>query len=141
MPASLGIHDREDKAGPQGLSLKAGADRPSPPSADAGCAGWTSPVLALSASTPTQVVPLDVEPSGVRVFVDGQPVPGAPASLTLRSDRPHVVHLERDGHQAQQIILETRKTGSGTRLEPAAVRARLEPVVPKERQVTIEGAD
>jgi len=105
--------------------------------------GGTLLALALLAGcqVPTQVVPLELEPAGTRVFVDGELVAGRPDALTLRSDRPHVVHLERDGHQAQQVVLETRETASGPRLDPPVVRARLAPMVPTERQVTIEGGE
>lgn len=90
---------------------------------------------------PMQSVPLHLDTSGARVFVDGVRVDSGAGSLTLRSDRPHVVHIERDGHQAQQVVLESRETPSGPRLEPAEIRVRLAPVVPTERQIQIQGAD
>jgi hypothetical protein len=98
-------------------------------------------VFFVACQTPTQIVPLHLEPSGTRVFVDGHAVPAGVRTLTLRSDRPHVVHLEREGHQAQQIVLETRATPDGPRLEPAEIRAQLESVVPTERKIQIEGDD
>jgi hypothetical protein len=95
----------------------------------------------VACRAPTQVVPLHLEPAGTRVFVDGQAVPGSPAALTLRSDRPHVVQLEQDGHRTQQVVLESRETSSGPRLEPPELRVRLEAVVPTEHRISIERAE
>jgi hypothetical protein len=94
-------------------------------------------VCAACQAPPTQQVPLHLEPSGVRIFVDGTEIAGSPAELDLRSDRPHVVHLERDGYRAQQVVLESR----ASRLEPAEIRLTLAPEVPTERQIRIEGAE
>ncbi len=96
--------------------------------------------LAIGCQVPIQVVPLHLE-AGTRVFVDGREVPRASESIELRSDRPHVVHLQRAGHHVQQLILETRETEDGPRLDPDEIRIRLEPVVPTERRIQIEGAD
>jgi hypothetical protein len=85
---------------------------------------------------PTQRVPLHLEPAGVRVFVDGAEVTGPPQELDLRADRPHVVHLQRDGYRPQQVVLESR----ASRLEPAEIRLSLAPEVPTERQIKIEDA-
>ena len=96
--------------------------------------------LAIGCQVPIQVVPLHLE-TGTRVFVDGRELPQASKSVELRSDRPHVVHLQRAGHRAQQLILETHETEDGPRLHPDEIRVRLQPVVPTERKIRIEGAD
>lgn len=96
--------------------------------------------LAIGCQVPTQVVPLHLD-GGTRVFVDGRELPAAARSVELRSDRPHVVQLERAGHHAQQLVLATRETPDGPRLEPDEIRVRLEPVVPKQRSIRIDGAD
>ena len=97
--------------------------------------------LLLGCQAPVQRVPLDVEPAGARIFVDGDAIEGSPDALDLRSDVPHVIHVERDGYRAEQMVLETRPDERGTRLEPGEIRLRLEPVVPTEREIRIEGSD
>jgi hypothetical protein len=97
--------------------------------------------LALGCQTPTQRVPLHLEPSGARVFVDGTEVPGAADALELRSDRPHVVLVRRDGYRPEQVVLETRRVDGVSRLEPDEIRLELEPIVPKGREIRIEVAD
>lgn len=96
--------------------------------------------LAVACQVPTQVIPLHVQ-AGTRVFVDGREISTVSKAVELRSDRPHVVYLQRDGHHAQQLILTSRKTADGPRLDPESIRVRLEPVVPTERRIRIEGAD
>lgn len=97
-------------------------------------------LLGIGCQVPTQIVPLHLE-NGTRVFVDGNEISAASRSVALRSDRPHVVHLERAGHHPQQLVLATRPTADGPRLEPDEIRIRLEPVVPTERRIRIESAD
>ena len=108
----------------------------------AGLAGSVATAAVLLACrAPVQRIPLDLEPAGARIFVDGREVPGVPAALELRADRPHVVHVRRDGYQAEQIVLEPRDGGAGPHLEPAEIRLRLAPIVPTEREIRIEGGD
>jgi hypothetical protein len=96
--------------------------------------------LGIACQVPTQVVPLHLE-AGTRVFVDGREVPAVSRSIELRSDRPHVVYLQRTGYHAQQLILTTRQTAAGPALEPDEIRVRLEPVLPTARRIRIEEAD
>ena len=96
--------------------------------------------LGVACQVPTQVVPLQIQP-GTRVFVDGREIATASRAVELRSDRPHVIYLQRAGHHAQQLILTSRETAEGPRLEPGSIRVRLEPILPTERRIRIEGAD
>jgi hypothetical protein len=96
--------------------------------------------FAIGCQVPTQIVPLHLR-SGTRVFVDGSEVPAGAESVELRSDQPHVVHLERAGHYPQQLVLATRQTENGPHLEPEEIRVRLEPMVPTERKIRIESAE
>jgi len=96
--------------------------------------------LMLACQVPTQVVPLHRE-AGTRVFVDGREIPSEARSFEVRSDRPHVVYLQRSGHRAQQLILTPRETDRGPRLEPEEVRVSLEPILPTEHKIRIEAAD
>lgn len=100
--------------------------------------------LGLACQAPMQRVPLHVEPGGARIFVDGIPLDGNPDAVELRSDRPHVIHVERDGYRAEQMVLEVRDGEAGApgmQLEPSEIRLRLEPLVPKDSEVRIEGFD
>ena len=96
--------------------------------------------LALGCQVSTQVIPLHRE-AGTRVFVDGREIPSDSESVEVRSDRPHVVYLQRPGHRAQQLVLTPRETGNGPRLEPEEVRVSLEPILPTEQKIRIEAAD
>ena len=81
--------------------------------------------LAVACQVPTQVIPLQVQ-AGTRVFVDGREISTVSKAVELRSDRPHVVYLQRDGHHAQQWILTSRKTADGPRLDPESIRRTIE---------------
>lgn len=97
--------------------------------------------LGLACQVPMQRVPLYLEPTGARVFVDGAEAVGPPEALELRSDRPHVVHVERDGYRSQQVVLEAHPTSTGSRLEPAEIHLRLAPIVPTNQEIRIQGAE
>ncbi len=105
--------------------------------------GVASMLLFVGASCqpPVQQVPLHLTPSDARVFVDGSELAPGTASVELRSDRPHVVLARRDGYLPAQVVLESRSSAGGTTLEPAELRIELQPVVPKERSLRIEGVD
>jgi len=96
--------------------------------------------LVVACQAPTQVVPLHRE-AGTRVFVDGREIPSGARSFEVRSDRPHVVYVQRSGHRSQQLILTPRDTDRGLRLEPEEVRVSLEPILPTEQKIRIEAAD
>ena len=96
--------------------------------------------LGVACQAPTQVVPLQIQ-AETRVFVDGREIPTGSRAVELRSDRPHVVYLQRAGHHAQQVILESRQSEAGPRLEPESIRVHLVPILPTEPRIRIEGAD
>lgn len=96
--------------------------------------------LALACQVPTQVIPLHRQ-AGTKVFIDGREVPPDAESVEMRSDRPHVVYLQRPGHRSQQLVLEPRRTASGPRLEPREIRVSLEPILPTEQKIRIEAAE
>lgn len=99
-------------------------------------------VLALGCHTPpVQRVSLHIEPADARVFIDGKAVAPGTASAELRSDLPHIVLVKRDGYRPAQTVLETRSVEGRPRLDPAEVRLRLDPLVPKESDFRIDAAD
>lgn len=106
--------------------------------------GWIAlgaAALALGCQAPVQSVRLQLEPSDSRVYVDGEAVAAGTSTLELRSDRPHVVLVRREGYRPEQRVIESRRVGSESRLEPSELSVRLAPLVPKERDIRIEGAD
>ncbi|MEZ4216602.1 MAG: hypothetical protein R3E88_09000 [Myxococcota bacterium] len=87
-----------------------------------------------------QVVPLDVGPGAVEVYVDGARAEGAPRELELRADRDHKVFVKRDGYTPALVVLETRRVDGRDALAPDAVRVRLRPRA-GEREVEIRDED
>ncbi len=98
-------------------------------------------VVALAlACAPKQIVPLQVGPGVVQVFVDGEPLPEPPPdTLDLKANRGHVVFVKKDGHRAQQVILRSVDQPSGPpALEPAQIVVELRPATPKGRRLEVE---
>jgi hypothetical protein len=96
-------------------------------------------VAGLACAATTQRVALDVGPAPVEVFVDGDPVPGAPVrEIELRADRPHVLFFKRDGYQAERVVLRSVRDAGGDRLEPATVRVLLVPVSRTGAEIEVE---
>jgi len=99
-------------------------------------------VALCAGCAPLQVVPLDVGPGAVEVFVDGARAEGAPSELELRADRDHKIYLKRAGYVPELVVLESRRVEGRDRLEPAIVRARLAPRRgEREVEVRDEGGD
>lgn len=91
---------------------------------------------------PRQIVRIEVEPANASVFVDRKEFAPAPSTLSLATDRPHVLFFRAEGYLPQQIVLESRgRAGGHPALVPEEVRVRLAPLVPTERGVSIEAAD
>jgi hypothetical protein len=83
--------------------------------------------LAL-ACAPKQVIPLEVSPDAVTVFLNGEALAGAPVELELRSDRDHKLFFKREGYRPEMVVLRRAGSEDQPRLEPAEVRVRLAPL-------------
>jgi hypothetical protein len=66
----------------------------------------------------------------VTVFVDGERLDEVPAELRLRRDRAHTLFFSGGGFEKRSLILASRETEEGPRLEPAdpCVELQFEPV-------------
>jgi len=96
--------------------------------------GW-----GLAGCAPWQVVRIDAQPEPVRVFVDGESVVAIPAAgLRLRADRSHVLHFEREGYRAEQVIVESHASSAGPELQPGEISVRLRPVEVRGRKIDVE---
>ena len=96
--------------------------------------GW-----GLAGCAPWQAVRIDAQPEPVRVFVDGEPVAEIPATgLRLRADRSHILHFEREGYRAEQVIVESHGSSSGPELRPENISVRLRPVEVRGRKIDVE---
>ena len=96
-------------------------------------------VLGLVGCAPWQVVRIDAQPEPVRLFVDGESVAEIPAAgLRLRADRSHVLHFEREGYRAQQVILESLVSSAGPELQPGEIAVRLQPVEVRGRKIDVK---
>lgn len=98
-------------------------------------------LLVLGCQAPTQSLRLELEPADSRVYVDGDELAAGTRVVKLRSDRAHVVLVKRDGYRPQQWVIESRRVDGEPRLDPSQLTLRLEPLVPKEREIRIQGAD
>jgi len=98
--------------------------------------------VAALGCAPLQRVPLDVDPSGVQLYLDGAPVEGEPRELELRADRDHKLFFKRDGHRPVLVVLRSTVDRDGKpRLEPSAVQLRLIPIDTSGRQLVIESEE
>ena len=79
--------------------------------------------LGMLACAPKQLVPLDVGPGTVQVFVDGKAVEApVPEQLDLYSNRGHVIFVKRPGYRAQQVVLHSVEQPEGpAKLEPETI--------------------
>jgi len=93
----------------------------------------------LAACAPWQVVEVEAEPAPIAVFVDGRRIEAVPASgIRLRADRAHVLHFERDGYRAEQVVIESIPGEAGPRLRPGQVEVRLRPAENRSRRIDVE---
>jgi hypothetical protein len=93
----------------------------------------------LGGCAPWQVVAIDAEPAPIEVFVDGRRVVEMPADgLRLRADRSHILHFEREGYRAEQVVLERVAGEDPPRLNPDRVSVRLHPIEMRTRQIDVE---
>jgi len=106
-----------------------------------GLVGWLACGVLACETVPKQVVRLHVEPANASVFVDGKERAPAPVELALSVDRAHVLFFRAEGYRPEQIVLEPGTRAGRQALEPGEVRVRLEPLVPTETGISIEGAD
>ena len=105
---------------------------------------WLSVAAGLacaSVAPPLQRVAVHLEPQDAAMWVDGTRVAEGTRAVQLRSDTPHVVLVRRDGYRPQQVVLEPQGAGEAMRLEPTEIRLELEPLVPTERAIRIQGSE
>jgi hypothetical protein len=95
-------------------------------------------LLTAVACASTQVIPLEVSPHPVTLYVDGEELAALPGALELRSDRDHTLFFKSEGHQASLVVLRSVRHEGGARLEPAQVRVRLRSLSPRRRDLRIE---
>jgi len=97
-------------------------------------------LLLCACQTPTQRIPLDLEPASLSVFVDGVELSGTPGELVLRSDRAHVLFFRKQGYAPQRLVLRSGVREGEPYLMPPEVQVRLAPAVPSDHELTIEPA-
>ncbi|MEE8581041.1 MAG: hypothetical protein V3T33_05565 [Myxococcota bacterium] len=102
----------------------------------AGGLAWVG-LAVLPGCVPTQRVPLAVEPRTATLYVDGQALETLPEQLVLRRDRAHKLYFKDEGYRPELVVLSVREDGAGSRLDPAQVRVRLEPLTLRGRDVEI----
>ena len=94
---------------------------------------------ALAGCAPWQAVGVDAEPRPLHIFVDGESVAEIPAAgLRLRADRGHILHFEREGYRAQQVVVESVAGPAGPELRPDRVLVRLQPVELRGRKIDVQ---
>ena len=103
---------------------------------------WRAMALLVFAAiavgcAPMQVVPLDLGPPPVELYVDGERAETVPAEVELRADRPHKLFVKREGYVPELVVLETSERDGRDALSPDVVRVRLQPVI-GDHEVSIE---
>ncbi len=88
---------------------------------------------------PFQRVTVDATPGDASIFVDGKVAGVSPQAPNLRADRDHAIFVKRPGYRPELVILRSLRDTGRPRLEPAAVKVKLLPVVPgHEVEVEVE---
>jgi len=96
-------------------------------------------LLLLAGCAPMQVVPLQLGPAPLSVYVDGRALPDdAPSEVELRADRAHVLFVKKPGHHPERVVLESRREGGVARLSPDRIELRLTPIQPTGRSVDVQ---
>ena len=104
--------------------------------------GWSGLLLSLvvgGACATRQLVPLDLGPGPVELYVDGERADEVPVELELRADRDHKLFVKRAGFVPQLVVLEASEVDGRDQLAPEHVRVRLEPIAGN-RELRIEDA-
>ncbi len=98
--------------------------------AAAGAGPLAAALLLQACCAAKQPIPLDCVPRTVTVFVDGERLEEAPRELELRSDEPHTLFFSGGGYEKRSLILDSRETEDGHRLDPSEPcrELRFEPV-------------
>jgi hypothetical protein len=100
---------------------------------------FLSILVAPLGCAPWQVVAVTAGPAPVELFVDGERVKAsADGDVRLRADRNHVLHFERPGYRAQQVVVRSVREAGEPVLEPARVRVELRPVETRTRHIDVE---
>ena len=85
--------------------------------------------LFLLACAPTQVVPIQMAPEPVTVFVDGRRLPEKDSrQVELKADRAHVFLFKKEGYQSEQVVLRSEPGPERPRLEPNGIVVKLIPL-------------
>ncbi len=93
-----------------------------------GVAASSSFMLATGCA-PTQVVPLQVAPQPVAIYLDKQLLEESPDSLKLKADRDHILFFKRPGYQPQLVVLRTQLIDGKESLNPSRVEIRLQELI------------
>jgi hypothetical protein len=96
-------------------------------------------VATMLGCAPIQIVPLELRPVPLTIFVDGEELEdGSPVQLELRADRPHVLFFKKEGYRSEQLVLESRLVAGKPKLEPERVSIRLAPLTSTGRSLKME---
>ena len=96
-------------------------------------------LCAAVGCAPWQVVPVDAQPAPVELFVDGErAVATSDGGVRLRADRNHILHFQRAGYRAQQVVVRSIRGDGEPVLKPARVSVELRPVETRTRHIDVE---
>lgn len=98
-----------------------------------------SVLVAPLGCAPWQVVSVTAGPAPVELFVDGERVKTrSDEGVRLRADRNHVLHFERPGYRAQQVLVRSVREAGEPVLEPGRVAVELRPIETRTRHIDVE---
>ncbi len=98
-------------------------------------------ILGASGCTPTQLVALDVAPTGVAVYLNGEELEEIPESLKLKSNRNHTLFFKREGYVSQFVLLRSTGEKGEEVLSPDYVSLELQQKTVKRPNLTLEIED
>jgi len=75
-------------------------------------------LLAVGGCAHKQTIRLDCVPKDVTIYLDKVPLDRVPDSVSLRTDRPHVLFFKGEGYEPVMVVLDIEETADGPALFP-----------------------
>jgi hypothetical protein len=94
--------------------------------------------MAALGCAPKQMIPLDIGPEPLVVYLDGERLTEIPEELELKANRDHTFFVKRDGYRPKLVILTTHEFEGRHTLAPDAISLTLKPITDTTKALTIE---
>jgi hypothetical protein len=87
---------------------------------------------------PKQMIPMDLGPAPLEVYLDGEKLKQVPSELELRANRDHTIFVKREGYRSQLVVLTTVELEGESMLDPGSISLELKPITDTTKALTVE---